>query len=37
VVAQSRQIISAEARLLSLDRKVLAHGTTTIMALSGVE
>jgi uncharacterized protein (TIGR00369 family) len=37
VVAQSRQIISAEARLLSLDRKVLAHGTTTIMVLSGVE
>jgi uncharacterized protein (TIGR00369 family) len=31
VVAQGRQIISAEARVLSSDGKVLAHGTSTIM------
>src|SRR5271169_4188871 len=31
VVAHGRQIISAEARLLNRDGKVLAHGTTTIM------
>jgi hypothetical protein len=37
VVAQSRQIISAEARLLNRDGKVLAHGTTTIMVLGGVK
>jgi uncharacterized protein (TIGR00369 family) len=35
VVAQARQVISSEARLLSQDGKVLAHGTTTILVLSG--
>ena len=34
-VAQGRQIISAEARVLSGDGKVLAHGTSTIMVLGG--
>jgi uncharacterized protein (TIGR00369 family) len=35
VVAQGRQIISAEARVLSRDGKVQAHGTSTLMVLSG--
>jgi len=35
VAAQGRQIISAEARVLSQDGKVLAHGTSTIMVLGG--
>jgi uncharacterized protein (TIGR00369 family) len=34
-VAQGRQIISAEARVLSADGKVLAHGTSTILVLRG--
>ncbi len=34
VVSQGRQIISAEARLLSPDGRILAHGTSTIMVLS---
>ena len=34
-VAQGRQIISSEARVLSTDGKVLAHGTSTILVLSG--
>ena len=34
VVSQGRQIISAEARLLSQDGRILAHGTSTIMVLS---
>jgi hypothetical protein len=33
VVAQGRQIISSEAKVLSRDGKVLAHGTSTIMVL----
>jgi uncharacterized protein (TIGR00369 family) len=33
VVAQGRRIISAEARVLNRDGKVLAHGTSTIMIL----
>jgi uncharacterized protein (TIGR00369 family) len=33
VVAQGRRIISAEARVLTRDGKVLAHGTSTIMIL----
>ena len=33
VVSQGRQIISSEARLLSQDGRVLAHGTSTIMVL----
>jgi uncharacterized protein (TIGR00369 family) len=35
VVAQGRQIISSEAKVLSRDGKVLAHGTSTIMVLGG--
>ena len=31
VVAQARQIISAEARVLGPDGKLLAHGTTTVL------
>jgi uncharacterized protein (TIGR00369 family) len=34
-VAQGRQIISSEARVLSQDGKVLAHGTSTILVLGG--
>jgi uncharacterized protein (TIGR00369 family) len=34
-VAQGRQIISAEARVLARDGKVLAHGTSTILVLGG--
>jgi uncharacterized protein (TIGR00369 family) len=33
VVVQGRQIISAEAKLLSGDGKTLAHGTSTLMVL----
>ncbi len=35
VVAQGRQIISAEATVLSRDGKVLAHGTSTLIVLGG--
>ena len=35
VVSQGRQVISSEARVLSQDGKVLAHGTTTILVVSG--
>jgi uncharacterized protein (TIGR00369 family) len=34
-VAHGRQIISAEVRVLGPDGKVLAHGTTTVLVLSG--
>ena len=34
VVARGRQIISAEARVLSQDGAVLAHGTSTLLVLS---
>lgn len=37
VVAQGRQIISAEAKVLSSDGKVLAHGTSTIMTLGNTK
>jgi uncharacterized protein (TIGR00369 family) len=37
VVAQGRKIISSEARVLSRDGKVLAHGTSTIMVTGGAE
>jgi len=37
VVAQGRQIISAEARVTSADGKVLAHATSTLMVLAGVK
>src|SRR5277367_4682211 len=35
VVAKGRQIISTEAKVVSFDGKVLAHGTSTLMVLSG--
>lgn len=35
VVARGRQIISAEARVLTGDGKVLAHGTSTLMVIAG--
>jgi uncharacterized protein (TIGR00369 family) len=34
VIARGRQIVSAEARVLSQDGKVLAHGTSTLMVLN---
>ena len=34
VVSRGRQIISADARLLSQDGRILAHGTSTIMVLA---
>jgi uncharacterized protein (TIGR00369 family) len=37
VVAQGRQIISAEARVLGPDGKVLAHGTTTVLVLGSAK
>src|SRR5215813_2103879 len=37
VVAQGRQIISAEARVLASDGKTLAHGTTTVLVLGGAK
>ncbi|QCI69049.1 PaaI family thioesterase [Phreatobacter stygius] len=36
VVAQGRQVISAEARLTAADGKVLAHGSSTILVLPGI-
>ena len=36
-VAQGRQIVSAEARVLGADGKVLAHGTSTILVLGGTK
>ncbi len=35
VVSQGRQIVSTEARVLSRDGKVLAHGTSTLMVVGG--
>lgn len=35
VVSEGRQIISADVRVLGPDRKVLAHGTTTVLVLGG--
>lgn len=37
VAARGRQIISAEAKVLSGDGKMLAHGTSTIMVLGGAK
>ena len=37
VVAQGRQIISSEARVLTSDGKVLAHGTSTILVLAAAK
>ncbi|MCF8200076.1 MAG: hypothetical protein K9J42_15020 [Sulfuritalea sp.] len=34
VTSQGRQIISAEAKVLARDGRVLAHGTSTLMVLS---
>ncbi len=34
VVSQGRQVISGEARVLSRDGKVLAHGTSTLLVFS---
>jgi uncharacterized protein (TIGR00369 family) len=34
VVSRGRQIISTEAKVLSADGKVLAHGTSTLLVLS---
>lgn len=36
VVSRGRQIISVEARVLSADGKVLAHGASTIFVFNGV-
>src|SRR5215472_5455618 len=37
VVSQTRQIISTEARVTSPDGRVLAHGTSTLMVVSGAK
>jgi len=37
VVAQGRQIISSEARVLAQDGRVLAHGVSTIMVLGSAK
>jgi uncharacterized protein (TIGR00369 family) len=37
VVAQGRQIISSEARVLNKEGNVLAHGASTIMVLRGAK
>ena len=37
VVGRGRQIISTEAKVLSRDGKVLAHGTSTLMVLDTVK
>jgi uncharacterized protein (TIGR00369 family) len=35
VIAQGRQIITTEARVLRQDGKLLAHGTSTLLVLAG--
>jgi len=35
VVSQTRQVVSTEARVTSRDGRVLAHGTSTLMVVSG--
>ncbi len=37
VVARGRQIISTEAKVLSRDGKVLAHGTSTVLVFGGAK
>lgn len=37
VVTQGRQIISTEAKVMSANGMVLAHGTSTIMVLGGAK
>jgi uncharacterized protein (TIGR00369 family) len=34
IISQGKQIMSAEARLLAKDGRVLAHGTSTLMVLA---
>jgi uncharacterized protein (TIGR00369 family) len=34
IVSQTRQIISTEARVITRDGRVLAHGTSTLMVVS---
>lgn len=36
-ISQGRQIISAEARVLGPDGRVLAHGTSTLLVLGGAK
>lgn len=36
-VVRGRQIISAEAKVMSQDGKVLPHGTSTLMVLNGAK
>ena len=35
VVSRGRQIMTAEARILDAERRLLAHGTSTLMVLGG--
>ncbi|WP_240745827.1 PaaI family thioesterase [Cupriavidus oxalaticus] len=37
VASQCRQIITAEARVLAMDGRVLSHGTSTLLVLSPVQ
>jgi len=37
VVSQTRQIISAEARVTARDGRILAHGTSTLMVVAGAK
>jgi uncharacterized protein (TIGR00369 family) len=37
VVSQTRHIISAEARVTARDGRILAHGTSTLMVVSGAK
>ena len=37
VVTQTRQIISTEARVTARDGRILAHGTSTLMVVSGAK
>jgi len=36
-IGRGRRIMSAEARVFDADRRILAHGTSTIMVLSSGE
>jgi acyl-coenzyme A thioesterase PaaI-like protein len=37
VVSRGRQIITAEARILDADKRLLAHGTSTLMVLGSAK
>jgi uncharacterized protein (TIGR00369 family) len=37
VVSQTRQIVSAEARVTARDGRILAHGTSTLMVVAGAK